>query len=235
MQLHLFSTPGVESIEYILAASRSILENQNNPIVAYLPAASIHRRWIRETKAAFRGLTSVSAIKVGVHSAERIRSILDQATLLYIPGGNTYLFAQRLHETQLTHSGETRSLFEEIKTRVVNGLPLMAFSAGAVLCGRDILTTNDINCCGCPRFEGLDLLPFNLNVHYPSSPGPEREARDDRLQAYLVFHKHSIVALEDGAYLRVTGEETTLVHGNAWRLVRGKPTLSFQPTAFRTK
>lgn len=220
MQLHLFSTPGEGGIEYVLAAASTILQGQRAPLVAYLPAASIHRRWVRETKASFRGLATVTAITVETQPLERILVILDRASLIYIPGGNTYLMAHRLHHFPKWPGGE--GLISELRKRILDGLPLVGFSAGAVLCGPDILTTNDINCCGCTTFEGMNLVPFNLNAHYPAEPGEARQARDDRLQEYLAFHPgRTVLALEDGAYLKVIDMEISVARGKAWKIDQG--------------
>lgn len=191
-----------------MEAARSILESSPSPLVAYLPAASLERHFIRETKAAFRGLAQVRAIKPEAHPLPRVRAILERASLLYIPGGNTYLLAHRLHSL---------GLLQELRQRVLEGLPLLGISAGTVFCGQDILTTNDINCCGCTQFAGLGLLPYDLNVHYPPE-GPEREARNERLGEYLVFHQTPILALEDEAYIEVKDGEIALVRGGVWKL-----------------
>lgn len=233
IQLHLFSSPGIQNGEFILAACRLLLEGQAQPLVAYLPAASLQpRRWLRLTKTRFRGLAQVSMIDPEMHSLERICKILDRAQVLFIPGGNTYLLSQRLHLPLSRSSKRTReeqiepgageTLFSLLHTRITAGLPVVAFSAGSVLCGLDILTTNDINCCGFDHFEGLGLLPYNLNVHYPQAPGDQRESCDDRLQEYLAFHDQIILALEDDAYLRVMGDEINLVRGAAWKMEAGK-------------
>jgi peptidase E len=217
MQLHLLSSPGEQGIEYVLEVAYALLTSQRSRVVAYLPAASLGRRWVRETKAAFRGLAMVSAIDVETQAFDRIQSILDRAALLYIPGGNTYLLAQRLHHQPQWPGGE--GLIAELRQRVLSGLPLIGCSAGAVLCGPDILTTNDINCCGCTTFSGLGLASFNLNPHYPAEPGELRQARDDRLQEYLAFHpKRTVLALEDGAYLKVIDGEVSVERGNVWKI-----------------
>lgn len=237
MEIHLLSSPGVEGIEYVLAASREILARRRKPQVAYLPAASVYRRWIRETRAAFKGLAAVSVIDPERHSFERIQSTLDRADLLYIPGGNTYLLAQRLNQIgpraacEVDESDEPAALIEpgfpdgsgrlmdEIRRRALAGLPLIGVSAGAVVCGPDVLTTNDLNACGCTCFTGLGLLPFHLNPHYPAEPGPEQEARLKRLQEFLHFHpQQTILGLEDGAYLRAAEGEIHLLAGRAWRI-----------------
>jgi len=46
MQLHLFSTPGENDLRYVIEASRPYLKDKDDPIVAYLPLASLYaERW----------------------------------------------------------------------------------------------------------------------------------------------------------------------------------------------
>lgn len=230
MQGYLFSSGGEVGIENVVEAARTLLAVQRRPLVAYLPAASIQRRWVRETKAAFHGLARVGVVDPQRHTVEQMRAVLDQAAVLYIPGGNTYLMAHRLAQTPFPPpSKDTEfvgewNLMAEIRQRILAGLPVIGVSAGAVLCGLDILTTNDLNCCGCTTFAGLGLLPFNLNMHYPSAEGPEREGRDDRLDDFLIFHPDRLVlALEDNACLHFQDGKVTLQRGNAWLLKKGSP------------
>jgi peptidase E len=205
MQLHLLSSPGEPFLVDILAVARQILAGMSQPTIAYLPAAAEERHFVRETKAAFRDLAVVRTIKPEIHSATQMQFVLDRAALLYIPGGNTYLAAWRLH---------TSGLMSELRQRILTGLPLVAFSAGTVLCGEDILTSNDLNECGCENFTGLSLVPFNFNVHYPSTDGDERQRRDVRLQAYAIKHHRPGLALEDGSYVRVMDGEVDVVRGS---------------------
>jgi dipeptidase E len=116
-----------------------------------------------------------------------------------------------------------------IKERLLGGLPLVAFSAGTVLCGEDILTTNDINCCGCTQFAGLGLVDVNFNVHYPPVEGIERQERDSRLMEYQAFHDIPVIALEDGAYLLANEDGIQLIRGNGWLLKKGKPKTILSP------
>ncbi len=207
MLLYLFSSPGEPFLSDILPAARSILEGVQEPLVAYLPAAAQDRHFVRETKQAFRGLADLRAVKPEVHSTAAIRLVLDRAGLLYIPGGNTYLATHRLHAA---------GLMGDLRQCILGGLPLLAFSAGTVLCGADILTSNDTNDCGCTDFSGLDLTPYCFNVHYPSVEGEERQARDTRLYAYVAQHHRPVLALEDCASLRVTGDRIEVVTGSVW-------------------
>jgi phosphohistidine phosphatase len=235
MQIHLFSTPGEQGIEYILDAARLILAGKSNPVIAYLPAASDERRWVQETRSAFRGLGALKVIDVVKQPLARILATLDRAELLYIPGGNTYLLAQRLHAARIKPDNPeagTADLIPEIRRRVLAGLPLICFSAGSVLCGPDILTTNDFNDCACTAFEGLDLLPFNLNVHFPAEPDEARQEREDRLQALLAsYTPRNVLALEDGAYLRIAEDAIQVMRGNIWDIWPGQPAALLRPAS----
>ena len=214
MQLHLFSSPGEAPIQDIIAACRPLLAGQPRPVVAYLPAAAIGNLWIEFTEKAFRDLAAVQLIAVEKMARAEVTAVLDAATLLYIPGGNAFCLKQRLHE---------RGLMAAIQTRVRGGLPLVAFSAGTVLCGRNILTTNDMNVCAATDFAGLNLTHFNFNVHYPAAEGEERQSRDDRLWEYHQFHDNPVLALQDGAYVTVTEGRIELAQGVCWRFAPGQP------------
>jgi peptidase E len=93
MNLHLFSTPGEPFLHDVLEVSKSLLGSQRNPVVLYLPAASVERHFIRETRAAFSGLAKVITIKVESHTSDKVRAAVARVNLLFIPGGNTYLLA----------------------------------------------------------------------------------------------------------------------------------------------
>jgi phosphohistidine phosphatase len=232
MQIHLFSSPG-EQGEYILAAARLILADKRKPVIAYLPAASEGGTNLRQTRAAFRDLAKVKLIDVTKQPFDRILATLDRVDLLYIPGGNTYLLAQRLHAVPTSkhhRENETADLIPEIRRRLLAGLPLVCCSAGSVLCGPDILTSNDFNDCGCTAFDGLDLLPFNLNVHFPAEPGEARQEREERLQALLTsYSPRNVLAMEDGAYLKVAEDAIRVVQGGIWFISPGQPAVLLQP------
>jgi dipeptidase E len=212
VQLHLLSTPGEPSLRDIVDASRPLLQGGQEPTVAYLPAASVGEKFVGLTKVAFKELAKVDHIDMERNNRNKVEAVLDRAALIYIPGGNTYLLSHRLHKANLIKS---------IRERVLNGLPLVAFSAGAVLCGPTILTTNDMNCCAATSFSGLALTPFNFNVHYPQDD-EHRELRDERLWEYHHFYDNPVLALEDGAYIRVTDGVVELVKGDCWLFERDK-------------
>ncbi len=212
MELHLFSTPGKDDIRYILEAARPILEGKDDPVVAYLPAASLEGTWQDFTEKAFSGLARVETIDTELMTLPQMESILRAASLIYIPGGNTFYLNHRLHLSKL---------MDYLRKKVSSGLPVVAFSAGTVLAGPNIITTNDMNTVGTGYFKGLEASPFNYSVHYPED-GAMRVFRDEWLLDYHVFHDNPIILMADDAYIRVDGKKTSLVRGQAWILRKGE-------------
>lgn len=205
--LHLFSSPGENDIRYILDASRPYFDGRDDPTLAYLPMASLADGWHAFTQKSFSGLARVALLNTETMTFPEMESILRKSHALYIPGGNTFLLNHRLHVSRLN---------VYLRKNILAGLPLLAFSAGAILCGPNILTSSDMNMLETPHFDGLNLLPFNLYAHYEDDPN-----QDEWLSDFHVFQPNPVILLEDGAYLRVEGKKTSLVRGAAWILRRG--------------
>jgi len=219
MNLHLFSTPGKDDIQDILDASRPYLQGKDDPVVAYLPAASLGDTYQEFTEKAFRGLARLKTINTELMTLPEMEAVIRNATLVYIPDGNTFLLNHRLHIS---------NIIEYLRKKVMAGLPLIAFSAGTVLCGPNILTSNNINTVETPYFGGLNLTPFNFNSHYPDDE-IARLARDGWLSEYHVFHDNPIIMLTDGAYVRVEGRKTRLIQGEAWTIRKGQEKQKLEP------
>lgn len=212
MNLHLFSTPGLDDIRYILEASRPYLDCKDDPVVAYLPAAALGDTHQEYTENAFRGLARIESVNPELMTLPEMEAVLRNAALVYIPGGNTFLLNHRLHIS---------NIMEYLRKKVMAGLPLIGFSAGTVLCGPNVLTSKDINTVESSHFSGLDVTPFNFSCHYPEEEIARLE-KDEWLGEYHVFHDNPIVMVADGAYVRVEGKKTQLVQGQAWILRKGQ-------------
>ncbi len=205
--LHLFSRPGKNDISDIVEACRPYLEDKDEPVVAYLPLASLYaERWLGLSEEAFRGLARLQLVNTELMRQKEIEDILRDASLVYIPGGNTFLLNHRLHISGV-------ALY--LKKKVQAGLPLVGFSAGSILCGPNILTSKDMNTVGTSFFEGLNATPFNFSPHYPLDTYGQA-MKDEWLMDYHFFHDNPVIMLSDGAYVRVDGKKTTLVRGEAW-------------------
>lgn len=222
MNLHLFSIPG-EGMEYVIEASRPYLQGKAEATVAYLPFASLYaEKWLEFNEHAFKGLARLESVNAELMTQKEIEDVIRRASLVYIPGGNTFLLNHRLHV-----SGVTQYLRKKIQA----GLPLVGFSAGMVICGPNILTSKDMNTVETGRFDALNVSPFNCFAHY-AKDAYGQSVHDDWLADYHFFHDNPVIMLCDDAYLKMEGKKTTLVRGEAWilrkdsekeRLVEGDP------------
>ena len=208
MNLHLFSVPS-ENIQDIVEAGRPYLEDKNEPTVAYMPLASLYvERWQEVAENAFKGLARLETVNAELMAREEIEEIIRRASLVYIPGGNTFLLNHRLHIS---------GVMPYLQRVVKSGLPLVGFSAGTVLCGQNILTSSDLNTVETPHFDGLAVSSFNFVTHYPlDSYG--QSVKDEWLADYHFFHDNPVLMLCDDAYVKVEGKKTTLVRGEAYVL-----------------
>ena len=207
--LHLFSSPGNDDIRYIIEASRPYLEGKSNATVAYLPLASLYvERWQKATEDSFKELARLETINTETMTLPAMQDVIRRASLVYIPGGNTFLLNHRL---------QISNLMIFLRKKVQAGLPVVAFSAGAILCGPNILTSKDMNTVETTYFEALNVTPFNFSPHYPLE-NYGQSVKDAWLADYHFFHDNPVIMLSDGAYAKVDGKKTTLVRGEAWIL-----------------
>jgi len=142
---------------------------------------------------------------------------LARADALFVGGGNTYALLKRLREA---------GLLEPIRARVRAGMPYIGSSAGSNLAGPRILTTNDWNVVALDAFEGLALVPFNINPHYLETDptmAPGSETRDDRIREYHAVWDNPVAGIEEGTCVRVEeGVATVRGRGRVKLFARGE-------------
>lgn len=209
MSLHLFSTPGRDDLHYIIEASRPHLQSKDEPVIAYLPLASLYaEKWREMNESAFRGLGQVVEVNAELMTQREIETIIRDAALVYIPGGNTFLLNHRLHAS---------GVMPYLKKKIQSGLPVVGFSAGMIVCGPNILTSKDLNTVPTTFFDGLNATPFNFLAHYPKDAYGQ-SVLDDWLRDYHFFHENPVIMVCDDAYIKVDGKKTSLVRGEAYIL-----------------
>lgn len=208
MHLHLFSNPG-DGIRNIIEVSRPYLEDKDEPTVAYLPLASLYaEKWLEDNERAFKGLARLDMVNAELMTQKEIEEVLRRAALVYILGGNTFLLNHRLHAS---------GVMPYLRKKVTAGLPLVAFSAGMIVCGPNILTSKDMNTVSTSHFDGLNVSPFNFFAHY-ALDAYGQSVQDEWLADYHFFQDNPVIMLCDGAYVKIDGKKTTLVRGEAWIL-----------------
>jgi dipeptidase E len=161
----------------------------------------------------FKGMaTSLTQSKVGVggefvHIRPDLnwREALEGVQALMVPGGNTYALLM-----QLRRSG----LLGVLREKILNGLPYIGSSAGSVVMGPNILTTNDWNVVGLTEFEAFGLVPFNINPHHfegAISGAPNSESRDLRIGEFHKIWSNAVVGLEETAAIQVQNGKYSIV------------------------
>lgn len=78
------------------------------------------------------------------------------AKVVYLAGGNTFKLIDILRS-----SGFDQFLCDFQKDKIIVGN-----SAGSVVLGENILTTNDEDIIGVKNYNGLKLLPYSISPHY---------------------------------------------------------------------
>ena len=209
MNLHLFSTPGKDDLRDVVEASRPYLEEKDDPVIAYMPLASLYaEKWRGLDESAFKGLGRLVEINAELMTQKEFENILRESALVYIPGGNTFLLNHRLHVS---------GVMPYLRKKIQSGLPLVGFSAGMVLCGPNILTSRDMNPLETTHFDGIHVSPFNFLAHYPLDAYGQSIV-DDWLADYHFFHDNPVIMVCDRAYVKMDGKKTTLVRGEAYIL-----------------
>jgi dipeptidase E len=154
------------------------------------------------------------------HRAPDTARAIEDSEAVFVGGGNTFRLLKALYELEL---------LDPLRRRVREGTPYIGSSAGSNVAGRTIGTTNDMPIVEPPSFAALGLVDFNLNPHYldadPASTH-KGETREARLAQFHEENDMPVVALREGAMLRVEDDNATVRGSGGGRLFRrGRTTL----------
>jgi len=150
---------------------------------------------------------------------------VEEAQAIFIGGGNTFRLLKTLYE---------RNLLQPIRCRVEEGcLRYMGVSAGANVACPTIRTTNDMPIVEPPSLRALGLVSFQINPHYADpdlNSTLMSETRDERLLQYLEENETPVVALREGAMLRLERGRLMLKGIAGGRIFRrGEPARELSP------
>jgi len=151
---------------------------------------------------------ALGAVGIEVASAHRSpdpRSAILDAEVIMMGGGNTF----RLLDT-LYGLGVVDGLARNVRAGATR---YAGASAGTNVVCPTIRTTNDMPICLPPSFTALGLLPFQINLHYFDADPASTfmgETREERIEEFLEENDCPVLALYEGSWLRVSGDQATV-------------------------
>lgn len=139
----------------------------------------------------------------GAHTLSAAQCV--RAGAFFVGGGNTFRLLRALEGT---------GLLGIIRSAVAGGAVYAGASAGSVVAGPTIRTTNDMPIVEPRSLTSLGLVGFQLNCHYlDPQPGPRTymaETRELRLAQFLEENDAEVVCLREPAWLEISQARATL-------------------------
>ncbi len=131
---------------------------------------------------------------------------IKKAQVIVVLGGNTFWLLKALYDLEL---------IDILKNKILTGTPYIGISAGTNIICPSINTTNDMPNVLTPSLNALNLLPFQINVHYYDHEEPSEyalESRDSRIEQYLeMFPKMNVIGLKSMTAIHVVGDNIKIV------------------------
>jgi len=192
--------------------------------VAFVPfALNDHTSYGAKVKDRLRGIgVEVTTLR---EDGRATRHVAD-AEAIFVGGGNTF----RLLDGLLRNA-----ILDPIRQRVLAGMPYLGASAGTVVAGPTIRTTNDMPIVFPRSLDALGLVPFQINCHYLDPDPASRhmgETRETRLREFHEENDTSVVGLREGAWLRAEGGRVVLRGETGARVfVKGEAPVERRPGA----
>jgi dipeptidase E len=137
----------------------------------------------------------------GAHDVGHIDEVILDAGCVFAGGGNTF----RLLEALLR-----LDVIEPLAERVRSGAcSYIGSSAGTNIAAPTIRTTNDMPIVELQSLRALGLVPFQINPHFSDATATSLtvETRAERLAQFHERNDVPVVALYEGSWIRVRGEE----------------------------
>lgn len=204
--------------EYLLHPRQAITHFvQGRRKALFFPFAGTTIAWDAYTAQVQEALQPTGLELRTAHTCEHLGRAIAEAEVLLVGGGNTF---------RLLHEMRVHNALAPLREAVLAGKPYIGWSAGSVLAGPTICTTNDMPIVDPGGFDALGVVPMQINAHYTNAlpAGHQGETRNQRLAEYLVMNPHSrVLALPEGNWLQVEGLQYSL-HGPhpSWLFAPGR-------------
>ena len=214
---------GEAFLEHAEASINSFL-GDGSKRVAFVPYAAVTVSWDDYAGHFCDRLRKMGREAYSVHKTDDPIAAVNDADVIVIGGGNTFLLAEQLHTT---------GLFETIRARIGQGVPYIGWSAGSNITCPTIRTTNDMPIVEPPTFDAFGVVPFQINPHYLDShpEGHAGETRDERIEEFTELNPGVyVVGLREGSILRVEDSTVELLGDHSARVfIQGRPPAEYGP------
>ncbi|MDM9382293.1 dipeptidase PepE [Chlorogloeopsis sp. ULAP01] len=210
--------------DYLLYARQEIQKFLGASVkkVLFIPFAGVTLTFDAYTEKVGKVFKDIGYEIEAIHLADNDYQVIKQAEAIVIGGGNTFHLAHWLHKTQV---------IEIIKEIINNGIPYIGWSAGSNIACPTIKTTNDMPIIEPISFNGLNIVPFQINPHYTDAviPNHNGETREARIREFLVVNPDIyVVGLKEGTMLKVESSSMKLVGNKTMRLFKfGEPIVEY--------
>lgn len=172
---------------------------------AFVPYAGVTVAWDAYTARVAAALAPLGVAVRGVHADADPAAAVRAADAVLVGGGNTFHLLRELQRT---------SVLAALRARAADGTPYVGWSAGSVVAGPTIRTTNDMPIVEPPGGLGaLGLVGFQLNAHFTDAhpPGFQGETRRERLAEFVAANPGvGVVGLPEGSWLHADGARVTV-------------------------
>ena len=193
--------------------------------ILYIPYARHPSEYDERNEAVTQTLGNLGFKVVSAHNTSKSPdALLNEVQGVFVSGGNTYRLLEKLRDT---------NLLDPIRVKVKKGLPYMGSSAGAILACPTIQTGNDMPIVWPRSCKGLDLIPFQINAHFPSADPTSNhagETREERLLEYVQENDSTVIGLRDESGLSINDEGVILLGEKSARVYsRSKKPFEIEP------
>ncbi|MFC2113778.1 dipeptidase PepE [Bacteroidota bacterium] len=207
MRLLLLSNSTIPGLGYLEYAKNDLKDFYGTSVkqIAFVPYAGVTVGWDAYEAKVKAVYDELGYTLFSLHHEKDPVAALDKADAIAVGGGNTFKLVHDLHET---------GLIRAIRKCVLDGMPFSGWSAGSNVACPTLCTTNDMPIILPKNFNGLNLVPFQINPHYldVSPAGHGGETREDRINEFIELNRDvRVVGLREGTILRVEGEKMTLL------------------------
>ncbi len=146
-----------------------IKEELDNKKIAFIPTASIHEGYtgyVGSARKLFKKLgATVTEIDISKEVYSTIKSVFEDADIIYFTGGNSFFLIDQLRKTGTD---------ELLKKELTNGKLMIGESAGAIICAPTIKYIEQMDEKPEDYSQeddmGLNLIDFYVLPHYLTAP-----------------------------------------------------------------